>query len=78
MVDSVMDLTSENDSQVHHIPKKVSGFDGTPADDRGQQKTRASYERAGFQGRSWISLDYIAAECWCRLPESNWRPFHYE
>jgi hypothetical protein len=60
MVDSVMNQASENDSQVHHMPKKVPGFDGTPADGPGRKKTRASYERAGYFGTfpDFLGLPY--------------------
>lgn len=41
---------------------------------RVQKKTRFSYGESGFQ----YFLHFLLLYSWCRLPESNWRPFHYE
>jgi hypothetical protein len=40
----------------------------------GQEKTRSAGGSAGFR-HAVVQPD---AMYWCRLPESNWRPFHYE
>jgi hypothetical protein len=40
----------------------------------GNKKTRFSYEESGF----FDFLILFTTVFWCRLPESNWRPFHYE
>jgi len=45
-----------------------------PAQFNQQQKTRASCRKSG----SWGFSEHRETEYWCRLPESNWRPFHYE